>query len=85
MRWLPFNWAILERLFPLTFGFFLSGRSSHLPDEARERYCWNNLNVHCQATNCQAWRWNRHPFSWRGLFTKRRGRCDISAFRHIPR
>ena len=84
------NWAILERLFPATCSFWLSGQSKHLPEEARRRTCHiqpinptNGKPITCVAAGCNAWRWTRHPLHWRAAFTKRRGRCATSDLRNL--
>jgi hypothetical protein len=84
------NWAILERLFPAICSFWLSGRSRHLPQEARTRTCHiqpfdpaTGKPLMCVATDCNAWRWTRHPLHWRAMFTKRRGRCATSDLRNL--
>jgi hypothetical protein len=78
------NWAIVERLFPHSAGFWLSGRGNYLEVTARTRRCWS-VDRPCEGARCNAWRWNRNIFSWRGMFTRRRGRCDTSAYRDIKR
>jgi Plant transposon protein len=85
----PGNWHIVERLFPNTCSFWLDGRSKHTPEQARTRTCHvvpyspNGKPQMCLATDCNAWRWKRHPLNWRGMFTRRRGRCATSDLRSL--
>ena len=81
------NWHIIERLFPLTCSFWLDGRSKHTAEQARTRTCHiapygaDGKPQLCLATDCNAWRWTRHPLHWRNTFTRRRGRCATSDLR----
>ena len=83
------NWHIIERLFPLTCSFWLDGRSKHSPEQARTRTCHvvpygtDGKPQFCLATDCNAWRWTRHPLHWRNTFTRRRGRCATSDLRSL--
>jgi hypothetical protein len=83
------NWHVVERLFPNTCSFWLDGRSKHTPEQARTRTCHvvpyspNGKPQMCLATDCNARRWTRHPLNWRGMFTRRRGRCATSDLRSL--